>query len=94
MMQAGKGHLEEEAAGIKRLLLSRRAWQQDFLVGGARLVPVAWPGAEVGYLKHPPQLQSPGQDTLGTIARTRRFNCKRRVKVDDNIESGTSVQLH
>lgn len=53
------------------------------------------PRAEVGYLKHTPlHSRQDGQDTLGTIGRTRRFNCKRRVKVDDNIESGTTVQLH
>ena len=51
-------------------------------------VPVAWPGAEVGYLKHRLHSWQDVQDTLGTIAGTRTFNCKRHVKVD-NIESGT-----
>ena len=53
-------------------------------------VPVAWPGAEVGYLKHRLHSRHHVQDTLGTIAGTRTFNCKRHVKVD-NIESGTQT---
>ena len=53
-------------------------------------MPVAWPGAEVGYLKHRLHSRHHVQDTLGTIAGTRTFNCKRHVKVD-NIESGTQT---
>ena len=55
-------------------------------------VPVAWPGPEVGYLKHRLHSRQDVQDTLGTIAGTRTFNCKRHVKVD-NIESGTEAEL-